>query len=88
VRALGEEFHRQLVKAADNTRLAEMLDQIRERIQSVWTLSIVAPRRVQALVREHLGILEALKRGDARRAERLMVEHVRRVRRVILRLVD
>jgi DNA-binding GntR family transcriptional regulator len=88
VRALGEEFHRQLVKAADNTRLAEMLDHIRERIQSVWTLSIVAPRRVQALVREHLGILDALRRGDARRAERLMVEHVRRVRRVILRLVD
>jgi len=88
VRALGEEFHRHLVKAADNTKLAELLEQIRERIQSVWTLSIVAPRRVQALVREHLAILQALERGDARRAERLMVEHVRRVRAVILRLVD
>ena len=88
VRALGEEFHRHLIKMADNTKLAEMLDQVRERIQSVWTLSIVAPRRVQGLVREHLGILEALKGGDARRAERLMVAHVRRVRRVILRLVD
>ena len=88
VRALGEELHRHLVKAADNSKLAEVLEQIRERIQSVWTLSIVAPRRVQALVREHLAILQALERGDARRAERLMIEHVRRVRAVILRLVD
>ena len=88
VRTLGEEFHRHLVKVADNPRLAELLEQIRERIQSVWTLSMVAPRRLQALVREHLALLEALRRGDARRAERLMVEHVRRVRHVILRLVD
>ena len=88
VRVLGEEFHRHLIKAAGNAKLADVLDQIRERIQSVWTLSIVAPRRVQAIVREHLGIIGALRTGDARRAERLMVEHVRRVRNVILRLVD
>ena len=88
VRALGEEFHRHLIKTAGNTKLAEILDQVRERIQSVWTLSIMAPRRVQALVREHLAIIQALKGGEARRAERLMVEHVRRVRAVILRLVD
>ena len=88
VRVLGEEFHRHLIKSAGNIKLAEVLDHIRERIQSVWTLSIVAPRRVQAIVCEHLAIIAALRTGDARRAERLMVEHVRRVRNVILRLVD
>jgi DNA-binding GntR family transcriptional regulator len=88
VRVLGEEFHRYLIKSAGNAKLAEILEQIRERIQSVWTLSIVAPRRVQAIVREHLAIIGALRASDGRRAERLMVEHVRRVRNVILRLVD
>lgn len=88
VRALGEEFHRYLVKRAANTRLVQMLEDIREQLQPVWTMAIVAPRRVQGLVREHLGIIAALERGDARRAERLMTDHVRRVRDAIFRMVD
>ena len=87
VRALGEEFHRYLVKRAGNGRLMQTLEDIREQLHSVWTLSIVAPRRVPGLVREHLAVIEALKRGDGRRAERLMVDHVRRVREAIFRLV-
>jgi DNA-binding GntR family transcriptional regulator len=86
VGVLGEEFHRFLLKRAENGALLGFLEQIREQIRSVWTMSILAPRRVQALVREHLAILDALKRGDAGRAERLMVVHVRRVRDAIFRL--
>ncbi len=88
VRALGEEFHRFLVKRGGNTRLVQMLEDIREQLQPVWTMAIVAPRRVHGLVREHLGIIAALERGDARRAERLMIDHVRRVRDAIFRMVD
>lgn len=88
VRALGEEFHRYLVKRSGNTRLVQTLEDIREQLHSVWTMAIVAPRRVQALVREHLAIIDALRRGAGRRAERLMVEHVRRVRDAIFRFVD
>jgi DNA-binding GntR family transcriptional regulator len=79
VRTLGEEFHRYLVKRAGNTRLVQTLEDLREQLQPLWTLAIVAPRRVHALVREHLGIIAALERGGARRTERLMIEHVRRV---------
>lgn len=88
VRALGEEFHRYLVKKAGNAKLVHALEEIREQLQSVWTMSILVPRRVQGLVREHLAILEALRREDVPRAERLMVQHVRRVREAIFRLVD
>ena len=88
VRPLGEEFHRYLLKKADNARLVQILEQIREQIQSVWTMSIVAPRRAHEVLREHLGIIDALKRGDSRGAERLMQLHVRRVRDAIFRLVD
>lgn len=88
VRALGEEFHRYLVKRAGNARLLQVLEDTREQLHSVWTMAIVAPRRVPGLVREHLAIIDALKRGAGRRAERLMVEHVRRVRAALVRLVD
>jgi DNA-binding GntR family transcriptional regulator len=88
VRALGEEFHRYLVKRAGNTRLVQTLEDTREELHSVWTLSMVAPRRAQGLVREHLAIIDALKRGAGRHAERLMIQHIRRVREAIFRLVD
>jgi DNA-binding GntR family transcriptional regulator len=61
---------------------------MREQLRPVWAMSILAPRRVQALVREHLGIVGALQRGQGDRAERLMRAHVRRVRDAIFRLVD
>ena len=88
VRALGEEFHGVVLKRAGNTRLLEALEQIREQIRPVWTMAILAPRRVQGLVHEHLSIIDALKRPNARRAERLMAQHVRRVRDTIFRLLD
>ncbi len=88
VRPLGEEFHRHLLKRADNTALAQVLEQMREQVRPVWTMSIVAPRRVQALIREHLALIDALKRADFRGAERAMTTHVRRVRDAIFRLVD
>jgi DNA-binding GntR family transcriptional regulator len=88
VRALGEEFHRYLLKRADNAKLLHVLEQIREQIGSVWTMSILAPRRVQGLIREHLAVIDALKRGKVSRAERAMALHVRRVREAIFTLVD
>lgn len=88
VRPLGEEFHRFLLKKADNGKLLHVLEEIREQLQSVWTMSILAPRRLHAIVREHLAVIAALKRGQVAAAERLMVTHVRRVREAIFRLVD
>lgn len=88
VRPLGEEFHRLLVKRTENARLMRVLEEMREEVRPVWTMALVAPRRVQALIREHLAIIDALRRGDARRAARLMRLHIRRVRDAIFRLVD
>lgn len=88
VRALGDEFHSYLVKQAGNAKLTDILEGIRHQIRSVWTMSMLAPRRVQGLVHEHLAMVSALKRGDVRAAERLMVNHVRRVRESIFRLLN
>ncbi len=88
VQRLGEELHRVLVKRAENTQLARVLDEMREQLRPVWTMSIVAPRRVRALIREHLALIDALKRGTPGRAERLMRVHIRRVRDAIFRMVE
>ena len=64
------------------------LYQIREQIGAAWTMAVVAPRRVEGLLREHLAIIGALKRGNTGQAERLMRAHVRRVRDTIFRLVE
>jgi GntR family transcriptional regulator, rspAB operon transcriptional repressor len=88
VRTLGEEFHTFLIKQAGNAKLQEALAQIREQVRSVWNMSIMAPRRAQGLVHEHLALLAALRAGHVRRAERLMVAHVRRVRDTIFRILD
>jgi DNA-binding GntR family transcriptional regulator len=85
---LGEELHRFLLKKADNGRLLQVLEQLREELRPVWTLAILAPHRVRGIVREHLALLAALRRGEPARAERLMAAHVRRVRDAIFRLVE
>jgi DNA-binding GntR family transcriptional regulator len=36
------------------------------------------------MMHEHLTVIDALKRGHARRAERLMVTHIRHAREMIL----
>ena len=76
------------MKRTENARLMRVLEEMREEVRPVWTMALVAPRRVQALIREHLAIIDALRRGDARRAARLMRLHIRRVRDAIFRLVD
>src|SRR5207244_400566 len=88
VRPLGEELHQYLLKRAENAKLVDVLEHMREQVRPVWTMAIVAPRRVQALVREHLAIIDALKRRDVRRDAAPMALHVRRVRDAIFRLVD
>ncbi len=88
VRPLGEEFHQYLIKQAGNAKLMSLLEQIRDQLRSVWTMSMLGPRRVQGLIHEHLSLIDALKRGDVKGAERLMVAHVRRVRETIFRLLD
>jgi len=65
-----------LVKRSGNAKLMEMLEQIASRSLGVEHVHH-GPRRAQALAKEHLAILDALKRpGPA--GGGLMVAHVRR----------
>src|SRR6266704_6151105 len=41
VRPLGEELHQYLLKRAENAKLVDVLEHMREQVQPVWTMAIV-----------------------------------------------
>lgn len=74
-------FHGRLVGLSGNEQLVPIVYQLRDRTR-LYGLSGLAERGVLGeSVREHVTMCEYLKAGDAEALERLMRDHVRRVRR-------
>jgi len=87
VRAVAEELHRFIAKAAGNSRVAAILAQVQDQLRAVRTLAIIAPGRIRKVVREHRAIIGALTRRDPAAAERAMRSHIGRTRREVARLL-
>jgi DNA-binding GntR family transcriptional regulator len=75
-----EAFRRRIVDAAANPLLAEMLDSIFEKTQVLIRRIIILPGRAEVGRREHIAVLEAMRRGDADEAERLRRANMRSAR--------
>ncbi|MCU0949605.1 MAG: GntR family transcriptional regulator [Burkholderiaceae bacterium] len=75
-----ETFRRRIVMAANNPLLAEMLDTIFEKTQVLIRRIIILPGRAEVGRREHIAVLEAMRRGDADEAERLRRANMRSAR--------
>jgi len=74
--AVDRKFHQMLYEASDNRFLAQALD---EMYTLIYRLSYIALDRmgsVRANVEEHRNILESLKAGDGRSAERHIQHHI------------
>lgn len=74
--AVDRKFHQALYEASGNRFLARALDDMYE---SIYRLSYFALDRigsVRANVEEHSEILDALKAGDGRTAERIIQQHI------------
>ena len=70
-------FHRRIFELAANARLEAMYASIEPQIDLNLRLTAVhAPDRIEAALREHLEICDAIESGDAPRAERLTREHL------------
>lgn len=75
-----EVFRRRIIDAAANPLLAEMLDSIFEKTQVLIRRIIILPGRAEVGRREHIAVLQAMRRGDADEAERLRRANMRSAR--------
>lgn len=71
------QFRARSIEAANNPVLAQMLDSIYEKTQVLIHRIIILPGRAQQGLREHVAVLEAMRRGDADAAEALRRENMR-----------
>lgn len=72
---LSGEFHRALALAAGNRTIARSMDELTLRT-CLSILAHQAPTASACLTADHAAILEAVERGDARGATRLMLAHL------------
>ena len=92
---IDETFHLTLAEASGNAVLAELVQQVNERIRVVRMQDFLADGRISATVAEHLEVLDEVLAGHIDRAERLLITHINlsvsvvedRVRRAITRMV-
>jgi DNA-binding GntR family transcriptional regulator len=75
------EFHTLLLEACGNELLKNMMGSLNAHLQMVRLRTVALPGRPEQTVREHYEITDAIEKGDADLAERLMREHVASVRR-------
>ncbi len=73
-------FRRRAIEAAANPLLTEMLDSIFEKTQVLIRRILILPGRADTGLREHIAVLEAMRRGDADGAEALRRANMRSAR--------
>ncbi len=66
-----------MARAAHNHYLARVLDQFFGLSQRLWYLAMPEINFLPQAVDKHLELLEAIKDGEADRAQRIMQDHVR-----------
>ena len=80
-----DRFRRRTIEAAANPLLTEMLDSIFEKTPVLIRRILIPPGRVDTGQREHIAVLEAMRRGDADGAEALRRAKMRSARGALVR---
>ncbi len=73
---LDEEFHSRLAAASGNSILAEELQRVNERIRPVRSHDFLTAGRIDATIKQHLGIVRSLLDGEPQRAEVMLDAHI------------
>jgi DNA-binding GntR family transcriptional regulator len=77
---LISEFDTVLYEEVTNRRIRAILDNLAAHLARIGRLTTEIPGRIDASVREHAQIYEAIERRDPENASRFMREHIRSVR--------
>jgi len=81
--AVDKKFHQLLYEASGNRFLARALDEMYTLIYRLFYFALDRMGSVRANVEEHHNILEAVKAGDGRSAERLIQLHIVHFQRMV-----
>jgi DNA-binding GntR family transcriptional regulator len=74
--AVDHKFHQAIARAARNRYLADTLERTFTLSMRLWYLALPKLGSLTGSVEQHLELVEAIKNGDADRAEQIMREHV------------
>ena len=85
--AVDKKFHQLLYEASGNRFLARALDEMYALIYRLFYFALDRIGSVRANVEEHHNILEAVKAGDGRTAERLIQQHIIHFQRMVEELL-
>ena len=85
--AVDHKFHRKLYEASGNRFLARALDDMYELIYRLFYFALDRMGSVRGNVQEHRDILEAIKAGNGRDAERLIQSHIAHFQRMVEELL-
>jgi DNA-binding GntR family transcriptional regulator len=73
---VDHKFHQAIAQAAHNKYLADTLERFFGLSQRLWYLALPKLGFLPSAVEKHLDLVEAIKAGDADRAEQIMRDHV------------
>jgi DNA-binding GntR family transcriptional regulator len=85
--AVDHKFHQLLYEASGNRFLARALEEMYTLIYRLFFFALDRMGSVRANVEEHRDILEAVKAGDGRAAERLIQQHIAHFQRMVEELL-
>jgi DNA-binding GntR family transcriptional regulator len=74
------QFHLDLLRLSGNSRLVDMVDQLRMNTRLYGLEELAASGHLGRTSEEHLTLLDALEAGDRKGAERIMAQHLGHVR--------
>jgi DNA-binding GntR family transcriptional regulator len=81
--AVDRKFHQMLYEASGNRYLAKALDEMYTHIYRLSYFALDRMVSVRGIVEEHKDILEALRAGDGRSAERQIQHHIMHFQRMV-----
>lgn len=83
-----QHFHELILRSTGNSRLQDVMLNLNDQMQLVRRRTIVLAARLERSVKEHLDLLDALRRRDAKGAEAAALRHVTNVLQAVRDLYE
>ncbi len=78
------DFHERIYQSSHNSRLIQMLSNLREQIHRFRSTSLASPGRLQDTLQEHKALVEAIVERNMPLAQKLALEHVENAEDIFL----